>query len=130
MDLLEFQEYTRRMIIDLIKQSDIEYNEFEKRGEEVYLRQSVEKLFNATERVVEYFSKQKINFHIQFRERARIYLPDTHQFNKQTIRTLILKADVLHRFFYGGIYEETIPNIKEYRKELRDYLREIEEKLE
>lgn len=118
-------EYVKSSLINMLEYSRREFQRWKSTHNEIFLKQSGEKLFNATELFVEYVSKKNIESHNQFRRLFRnLANIEPHNYNKVTINNLIDKANNLHQFFYEGTNIE--PDYQEIEAkwiELNNYLK-------
>ena len=119
-------EYVKSSLLNMLEYSRREFQRWKSTHNEIFLRQSGEKLFNAIELFVEYVTRKNIEVHNQFRRLFRRLANDEpHKFNIGTINELISKADELHRFFYEGTnLEPDIKMIENKWNDLHTYLKD------
>lgn len=90
----EFKAVKENML-SMLKYSELEFKEYKKTNDIIYLQQAGEKLFNALENYIQYTDKIRYNSFYEF----------TQNVKEKPLRKLLYDAKRLHQFFYNGELE-------------------------
>ena len=96
-------DIVRINMLNMLKYSKNEYNQYKKTGNIVYLQQAGNKLFNVIENYI-----QLIN-----RVRAESFYEIKNLVREKKLRHLLYDARTLHRFFYNSELEMNIEDAEE-----------------
>jgi len=96
MDVYEYKAVKTNMM-SMLKYSALEFKEYKKTGNIIYLQQAGEKLFNALENYIQYINKTRYSSMYEIKIHTK----------EKPLRRLLYDALNLHRFFYNGELEMT-----------------------
>ena len=88
-------EAVKRNMSSMLKYSNIEFKEYKKTGNIIYLQQAGENLFNALENYIQYINKM----------RAESFYDIHRMVKEKSLKKLLYETRNLHRFFYNAEFE-------------------------
>lgn len=93
----------KQNMLSMLKYSKIEFKEYKKTGDIIYLQQAGEKLFNAIENYIQYVNKVRYSSYYEI----------TQNVKEKPLRKLLYDAKRLHIFFYNGELEMRVDDAED-----------------
>ena len=89
-----FQAVKQNML-SMLKYSKLDFKEYKKTNDIIYLQQAGEKLFNALENYIQFINKTRYNSYYELQYNVK----------EKSLLRLLYNAKRLHQFFYNGELE-------------------------